>query len=126
MANVASNRSRPRAGLATAIWAPLVAFLFVTGSAKAETIGLNCTNRYGETKQLTVDVAAGTVTYGTYVSPAKITAASIDWSYEINGGGYGEDNHIDRSTGFMTSAQHDHFKNTDKTLQYQCQKTQAF
>jgi hypothetical protein len=104
----------------------LGALLWATLPASAETIGLHCTSQTGGTRELTVNLTAGTVTYGVYVSPAKITATSIDWSYSINGGSYGEDNHIDRSTGFMTSAQYNHFYHTEKTVQLQCQKTQGF
>jgi hypothetical protein len=109
--------------------------LLATQPADAETIGLRCTSKTGsETRDYTVDLAARTVSWGggdpirspKFVFPAQITAASIDFSIIINGGNYAEDNHIDRSTGFMTSAQHNIARHLEEAWHFQCQKTQGF
>jgi hypothetical protein len=125
--------------IASAATALLIALLTAAQAAHAESIGLHCTSQSGDgVANLTVDLTANTVSSGTnvsggcrsasnsYVCPAKITPTSIDWSFVINGGNYGEDDHIDRSTGFLTANEHNYFYRTEKVEHFQCQKTQGF
>jgi hypothetical protein len=129
----------PQAGRFIASAATALLIVLQTAlAAKAASIGLHCTSQSGGgAANLTVDLTANTVSSGAdaascrsgsnaYICPAKITPTSIDWSFVINGGNYGEDDHIDRSTGFLTAQEHNYFYHTEKVENFQCQKTQGF
>ncbi len=102
--------------------------------ANADTIGLHCSNKAGAgyadyVVDLTGRTVSWTATGHRFVVPAQISGASIDWEFD-HPGIIKEVNHIDRSTGFMTSVVHYYARTYGSkrpdSYEYQCQKTQGF
>jgi len=105
----------------------------MTAPAQTETFGIHCvwvSGAAGPARDFTINTAAGNVSWTdggiAFSSPARITPATIDWTY-VNFQVLTVNYHIERATGELQIAWHYSYgNNPNPTASYRCTKLSGF